>query len=292
MTTPIIPDLTIIFSAISLAISVLLPIGGIIFCRLKYKMPLYPVLFGAATFFLFVLILESAANNFLLGVLPIQTNPVLFVVYGVLAAGIFEETGRLISFTIIERVSKKQPTSNIGVSYGFGHGGFESIVLVGMVMLNNVAISIANNDGSLYTALSGQPTDVQSRYVGAVMQLTATPSWQFLMGGLERVIAIAAQLAFSVIMFYAVFGKRKIWLYPVAILAHALTDVPAMLNQVGAIKNLVVVECITAFIAAAVVVFAVWVNDKYKGELSGNSGTDNSPEIAVSPEIETETESE
>jgi uncharacterized membrane protein YhfC len=290
MTPPIIPELTIIFSAISLAICVLLPIGGVIFCRIKYKMPLYPILFGAATFFLFVLILESAMHSFALGVLPIQTNPVLYVIYGILAAGIFEETGRLISFTIIERVSKKQPTSKIGISYGFGHGGFEAIVLVGMTMLNNLVISIANNDGSLYAAISSLSTDAQTTYISVVTQLAIAPSWQLLMGGLERIIAIAAQLAFSVIMFYAVFGKRKIWLYPVAILAHALTDLPAMLYQTGAISNLVVVECITAFVAAAVVVFAVWVNDKYKGELSGNSEADTSPEIAVSPEIETESE--
>jgi uncharacterized membrane protein YhfC len=273
VTQVVIPDLTIIFSAISLAICVILPVGGIIFCRLKYKMPLYPILFGAVTFYLFVLILEAAAHDFLLGTFTvIAKTPLLYAFYGAIMAGIFEETGRLISFTIIERVAKKPQTARTGISYGLGHGGFEAVFLIGLTFVNNIVISIMNNNGSLSLMLLDLPSATQSAYLNAAFALSETPSWQFLLGGLERIIAIALQLALSVVMFYAVFGKRKIWLFPVAILLHMAADMPAALLQAGIIPsdNIVLVECITAFIAAAIVVFAAWVHDKYKDTLAAN----------------------
>jgi uncharacterized membrane protein YhfC len=188
-------------------------------------------------------------------------------------AGLFEETGRLISFTIIEKVSKKPQTARTGISYGLGHGGFEAIVLVGLSMLGNVVISIMNNNGSIYGELSALPQSAQTGVVSGIMALAATPSWQFLLGGIERIIAIALQLALSVVMYYAVFGKRKIWLFPVAILLHMAADIPAALMQAGIIPsaNIVLVECLTAFIAAGIVVFAAWVHDKYKDTLAANT---------------------
>jgi uncharacterized membrane protein YhfC len=267
MTQQTVPTLTIVFSAISLFIAVILPIIGIIFCRLKYKMPLYPILFGAVCFPLFVYFFEASANRFLLGTFPIRSNPIVFVLFGAFMAGLFEETGRLISFTVIERISKKPKTALTGISYGFGHGGFEAVTLVGITMLNNIIIAVSANSGAIYAdwdVLTGAQQNIITTTVGTI---AAEPSWMFLMGGLERLIAIPAQLALSVIMFYAIFAKRKIWLYPVAILAHMILDIPSMLYQVGIVKNIVLIESITAFIAAAVIVFAVWVNDKWKNDI-------------------------
>jgi uncharacterized membrane protein YhfC len=234
-------------------------------------MPLYPILFGAATFFIFVIVLENAVNSWAISKLPITSTAWLYILYVVLAAGIFEETGRLISFTVIERITKKPKTPLTGVSYGLGHGGFEAILLVGLTMLNNIILSVINNAGSLPSFYQSLPEELQLPIANAVTILYTTPPLPVLIGGIERAIAIAAQLAFSVIMFYAVFAKRKIWLYPVAILCHILTNIPAALYQTGILKNLVLTESITAFIAAAVIVFAVWINDKYKGSLNGDA---------------------
>jgi uncharacterized membrane protein YhfC len=264
-----IPELTIIFSAVSLAICFLLPIGGIIFCRIKYKMPLYPILFGALTFLLFFMFFEMAARDFLESVLPILQNPVVYTFYSALMAGIFEETGRLISLTIIERISKKPQTARTGISYGLGHGGCEAFLFVVVGMVVNVILGITHNSGALYEVIGTYPEYVQREAMLGIIQMQVSEPWMFLMAGIDQIISLSLQLALSVIMFYAVFGKRKIWLFPVAILLHMIAKLPA-----GFISNTVVAECVTAFAAAAVIVFAAWVHDKYKDTLAANAPAD------------------
>jgi uncharacterized membrane protein YhfC len=258
-----ISDLTIIFSAVSLAICIILPIVGIIFCRIKYKMPLYPILFGALTFLLFYMFFETVARDYLESVLPILKNPVVYTFYSALMAGIFEETGRLISFTIIERISKKPQTARTGISYGFGHGGCEAFLFVTVAMLANVIFGITHNNGALYEVIGTYPMYIQRQAMLGVIQMQVSESWLFLMAGIDQIISFALQLALSVIMFYAVFGKRKIWLFPVAIIIHMIAKLPA-----GFISNTVTAECVSAFAAAAVIVFAAWVHDKYKDTLA------------------------
>ncbi|MDR0991838.1 MAG: YhfC family intramembrane metalloprotease [Ruminococcus sp.] len=293
-----IPVIVIVFSAISFVLAVILPLAAIIFAKIKYKMPLYPILFGAVTFVLFVLILETAANNFLIGTFSLNTNIVAYILYSLFAAGLFEETGRLISFSIIERISKKPRTPLTGISYGFGHGGIESLLLVGMTMISNIAFAISVNSGAIYQGFEALDGPEKNFITNLVASFTITPPMDFLMGGIERLIAIPAQLCFSVIMFYAVFAKRKIWLYPVAILAHMITNVPAMLYQTGVIENMTIIESITAFLVAGVIVFTVWVNDKFKGDLtqpaavlSASEADSPEPEVSES-EITVSTESE
>jgi uncharacterized membrane protein YhfC len=294
MTYPTIPAATIVFSVISFVLAVIVPIAAVIFCRIKYKMPLYPILFGALCFPLFVYFFEASANRFLLGALPIRSNPIIFVLFGAFMAGLFEETGRLISFTIIEKISKKPRTALTGISYGFGHGGLEAVTLVGLSMLSMVIFGISVNSGLIYEGFDQMFPAEQNAITNAVTSVSMQPSWTFLISGLERIIAIAAQLGFSVIMYYAVFAKRKIWLFPVAVGVHMLTDIPAMLYQAEMITNIVVIECITAFIAAGVIVFAAWVNDKYKNDLSQPvaAGTEiaktGETDITVTSETETE----
>jgi uncharacterized membrane protein YhfC len=157
-------------------------------------------------------------------------------------------------------------------------------------MLTNIVFSIAANTGALYADWENMLSGQQNIIMNMAMSLGLTPPWMFLMGGIERLIAVPAQLAFSVIMFYAVFGKRKIWLYPVAIVAHMITDIPAMLYQTGFITNIAIVESLTAFVAAAVIVFTVWIHDKFKDGVletqSAKSSASSETEISVGEEPE------
>ncbi|MBQ1317451.1 MAG: YhfC family intramembrane metalloprotease, partial [Lachnospiraceae bacterium] len=58
----------------------------------------------------------------------------------------------------------------------------------------------------------------------AITALQTTPAWQFLMGGAERIFAILLHLALSVFVWFAVKNKDKRYLFPFAILVHALVD--------------------------------------------------------------------
>jgi uncharacterized membrane protein YhfC len=85
----------------------------------------------------------------------------------------------------------------------------------------------------------------------------------FLVGGIERIFAIGVQISLSVLVFYAVFGARKRWLYPAAILLHALVDLPAMLFQLGIIKSIAVVEAATCACCIVLILLARIVHKRF-----------------------------
>ena len=95
---------------------------------------------GAVTFILFALILESILHN-LLFLTPLwavfQGNIWLYGLYGSLATGVFEETGRLLAFKLFLK-SEREPIT--ALSYGIGHGGAEAILLVGLTMVKEPLI--------------------------------------------------------------------------------------------------------------------------------------------------------
>jgi uncharacterized membrane protein YhfC len=74
----------------------------------------------------------------------------------------------------------------------------------------------------------------------AVEQLTSAAPPMFLLGLVERFMAVGVQIALSVIVFYAVFTHRK-WLYPAAIGLHAITDTLPALMQTGYFSSISIV---------------------------------------------------
>jgi len=177
---------------------------------------------GAAMFFLFALVLEQILHLLLLR--PngfIMSHTWAYVLYGTLAAGVFEETGRLVGFRFL---LKRQTGRETAVMYGIGHGGIESLLLGGFVAVANLAASLQYNAGTL----TGDA-------LAAVPAALASPPSYFLVVGVERLLAICLHIALSVLVFQAVKRPGKRWLYPAAILLHAGMDVFAALYQRGVI---------------------------------------------------------
>jgi uncharacterized membrane protein YhfC len=88
----------------------------------------------------------------------------------------------------------------------------------------------------------------------------------FLVSGIERLFAIAIQLSLSVVVFYSVFAAKKVWLYPLAILIHAVIDIPAAAMQAGLLQGIILVEVLVGVCAVGVAVFAKFLHDKMKAE--------------------------
>lgn len=172
---------------------------------------------GAGTFVAFAMILESVLHNLVLrsGIGPvIQSKIWLYGLYGGLAAGIFEETGRFLAFKYILRKRRDRITA---LSYGIGHGGAEAFLLLGLTMAANLVLSLMySNGGTLPPELAA-----------AVEELCATPAIHFLWGGFERLTAMTLHMALSVLVFASVRTERR-WLFPAAILVHGLVDFAAV----------------------------------------------------------------
>jgi uncharacterized membrane protein YhfC len=63
-------------------------------------------------------------------------------------------------------------------------------------------------------------------------------------------------MALSIIVFYGVVKKNRGWLFPAAIVLHALIDIPAALMQTGLLGNIFLAEGLIGLGSVAVIVIA------------------------------------
>lgn len=204
---------------------------------------------GCAVFVVFALILERIGHQLILygpagGV--IQGNIWLYALYGGLMAGIFEEVGRLAAFRFALRKRKEPVTA---LMYGAGHGGCEAVLLVGVSMVNNILVSLWYNAGTLEAHMG----TVTAQGQAAVDALVQTPSWMFLLSGVERIIAVALHIALSVLVFAAVRRGRYGWFW-LAVLLHAAVDAVTLL--LASCLPLPVVELVLLVLVAGIVLLA------------------------------------
>ncbi len=219
---------------------------GLIWMTRK-KEPVTTILAGAATFLLFVFLLEKPIQNALvfptLMGLPehaasryINARPVLWGVVLALFPGVFEETGRLVAYQTVLRKRKNKETS---ISHGIGHGLCEVMALVGLSYISMIIYAIMINSGSfgkVVEEVAAQAPD-QVEAVYAVAGQIATFSFDMLaINAFERFFAVLFHIGASIIVFYACKDKKKIWLYPLAIILHTVMDVSTGLNMAEVIS--------------------------------------------------------
>lgn len=188
-----------------------------------------PFFIGCAVFLVFALILETIMHRLVLGSPvgeTIRNNTPLYALYGGLAAAVFEETGRFAAF---QTVLRKQRDRDINaLMYGAGHGGFEALVLVGLTMVSNIVLSILINTGGADVILASVPAEAGTELNTMFGQLAASTPADFLLGMLERGVAIVLHLSMSVFVWFSV-KKCKWLLYPAAVFIHALADFMAVI---------------------------------------------------------------
>ena len=114
----------------------------------KYHIRWQTILIGAATFIVFALVLEPILHKVVLqGPYGVQmmANVWYYALYGGLAAGLFEETGRFLSMKFL---MKREPSTALpGVGYGTGHGGIEMLIIFGISMISNLTVAAMINSG-------------------------------------------------------------------------------------------------------------------------------------------------
>jgi uncharacterized membrane protein YhfC len=119
-------------------------------------------------------------------------------------AGLFEEVSRFAAFRLLVKDLRWAE----GVMYGAGHGGIESILLIGLTVLTT-AITLAFSPASL-------PPEQ--------LQMIATLPWHFpLIGLYERLMAIVIQIGLSVMVLQCYIQKKNMYLM-LAITIHFAID--------------------------------------------------------------------
>lgn len=227
---------TVVWLFISAAWCILLPVGILIWWRRTRKAKLLPAVAGALVFVVFALALEPLLHSVcVLGDNPVAraigASPWLYMLYGGLAAGVFEETGRYVAFRFL--IGKRRfPERDTAVTYGIGHGGIESILLIGVTYALYAVLAVMLNSGDYTSALSltGGDATALAQLVGQVGQITPGAC---LLNMLERTGAVIFHIALSCFVFLAARDRTQRSWFPFAIALHAIADMPAALYQRG-----------------------------------------------------------
>ena len=257
-----VPILSIVFMVISCLIAFLVPVGLLLYFRIKKKADILPFFVGCAVMLIFAFVLEQLAHRLILGSaagMIIQKNTLLYALYGGLMAGLFEETGRFVAFKTV--LKRKQEKDQNALMYGAGHGGFEAIVILGLAMITNIIYSVLLNTGHAEVITNTLSGDTLTKVETTFTTLATTQSYQFLLGGVERLLAITLQISFSVLMWFAAKKKDKLYLYPVAVLMHLVVDSVAVLMSQKWV-SLLLIEGVLCLLTLVCVWFAkrVWKN--------------------------------
>lgn len=248
----------IIIMAVTGIIAVMLPFIFMLVLSRKFKVRWLPLILGIAVFILFALILEQLMHLFVLKPQPdgsialISNAPWLYVLYGVFAAGIFEETGRLLAFLITKRHYKDIDSA---VSYGIGHGGIEAAAIVGLGMLNGIIFAVLLNSGS--ESLNALPIPKEDL-------IASQPWYMYAIAIGERILAMSLHIGLSIIVFASVMMKRKWWLFPAAIILHALANTTAAMMQAGLLTNIYLMYSGLIIMTIATITIAVRLVKEYR----------------------------
>lgn len=270
--------LTLDISGASTAITTLAVTAGVLFllplvCVFVWKkhcgkaVSFRPLFIGAAGFLVSARVLELGVHM----VCIVQDNPVsrfingntlVYMLYGALMAGIFEECGR---YVIIKFLMKKNKTRENMVMYGIGHGGVEvwAITLASILSFLSIAAVLARGGIEAALPVLGITGEVPEELAGSVAAVVSSVANYSAAGAvltiLERVGAMAAHISFTIIVAYGVLKQKKQYL-PLAVLAHALVDALPALYQRGVVSMAVSELWLFAWAA----VLAVWAVKLYR----------------------------
>ena len=175
---------------ISLLLSVGLPIFLCIFIYKKTKAWVPAFFIGCGIFVGFAMILEQICHAIVLTVTGsvIRDNIWLYAIYGGLAAALFEEM------------------------YGAGHGGIEAFLILGMSSMSNLLTAAMINGGLMEKTMAALEPAQQEVTYHQLSVLWITPAYQFYLAPVERISAIALQIALSILVYSAVKTGRKLHL--------------------------------------------------------------------------------
>jgi len=220
-------------------------------CRWRYW------LYGLAVFFVFQVILRIPAIVFLQQHTAVkrameeQWFAWCFLGFAAVTAALFEEGGRWLAFRYLFRPGERGWRE--ALMLGAGHGGLESIA-VGLAVLLSLVGYIVLAFGGLHVE-----ADVLQK---ARQQYAAMQGWEPLLGGWERLCALALHMAFSVMVVRSfTHGPRWWWL---ALCAHTGVDFASVgtlrvaKEACGSTAGMVVTELLVSVFACAALWFIVW----------------------------------
>lgn len=223
-----IPSSTFIACFITLFLSLVLPILVLIVMGIKNKgKGIWSAWFlGAAGFFISQIVVRLPLLNILSGMASFQSfareHYFLYALLLAFTAGLFELAGRFAAAKFLG----KNRTFRRSLAAGLGHGGIESIILVGLTYINNLVYLFLIQSGAFDAMIAQtEAMGVDSAQLVAIRDtLLQVSAPLFLAAGVERVLTMVSHAAMSVIVCYGVAVKRPLPWMLLCLGMHTLLD--------------------------------------------------------------------
>ncbi len=260
MTESVISLTSLMFMAITLIITIVLPIIFFVFLAVKYKGIIPAIIAGVLGFYTSQILIRLPILQFL-STLPAVSEfasnytEIYVLILGITAA-LFETAGRIVVFWFL----RKNLSYTFGFGAGFGHGAIEAMYLTGLTYLNNLILSAViyiQGFGGL-VAILGDEAIAQSVYDA----FSTTQSHLFLMAGFERIFAVVFHIAMSLIICYGFMVKKIIPCALIVFALHSFLDIVASMLSVWGV-NFIVIEGVLALIAIACVFIIIKIKKKF-----------------------------
>ena len=138
-----------------------------------------------------------------------------------LSAGLFEEVTR---YLVLKFWLKKNPHTLLPIKYGIGHGGIEALLLGVLALVALIQVMVLR-DGSIVATLGPE----QAALVKSQLDVYwAVPWYHSLLGGLERISALAFHVGASLLVYKSIRTNNPAYLI-IAVLGHTGLDAFAVI---------------------------------------------------------------
>ncbi len=215
-----------ILLSINYGLMILIPIIVALFIRRRTAAPWRLWFIGAVTFIASQVL--HIPFNFVVqrsGLLPsdtsLMTNLLLYAAFLGLSAGVFEESARYLTYRFW---AKDARSWSRGLMLGAGHGGMEAILVGSLATISFVSLLATVNSE---TAMSALPAEQRQLVTDALAQITGAPTGTLLLGAVERLFAITAHLAMSLLVLQVFLRRNIAWLFA-SIGFHTLLNMVAV----------------------------------------------------------------
>ena len=261
MTVQSVPFLSIFGMALTLIISLGLPVYLFIRWRKTLEVRISSLIFGAVIYYVAAKVLEPMVNASILSNVggAMMNNMFIYAVYVGLIAVVIEELCRYFTLkSIIRNVDEHN-----ALFFGLGFCGLEAILTAAWPQVSNILNSVLINNGLMAQSLALlQEPELSSTYF-AIAPLWETPSVAFLLAGFERGLIMVLHICLSLLLFYFIKSGDKKYL-AVALIAHfAVVACSALLTQMDIA---IVSVAITAAVSGALVVFTHRSHKEYEAQ--------------------------
>lgn len=229
-----------------------LPLGVFIWLLARYGRGMVkPMLVGMLVFLIMQIAIRIPLVTVVLPHTPAFTRlmeyPVSYGLFLGFTAGLAEEVGRWLGYKIFLRNRTNWAT---GVSLGVGHAGMEAALLVGLANINNLVHAMRINSGVFWHWAAANTNGHLAERI--FTYLTHLNPLVTAMAGLERILIFIVQIAFSLMVLYAVKTKNALWLV-LAIFAHTFVDAPVVILPKVMLFNIYMAELF--FVVCALISF-------------------------------------